>query len=167
MPKPIDISSFECDCGHQSHFSEGAIWSMREMSRRRGGREVGLGSSERPEHGIIFSGGTVVAIDCPKLGRLPMGDSPARPEEEIRRRPAEKLPFTARQGQFLAFIHLYTKLNRRPPAEADIVDYFHVSPPTVHSMLKTLQKRGLISRQLGEGRSTRLLIDTATLPSLD
>lgn len=27
--------------------------------------------------------------------------------------------FTAKQGQYLAFIHTYTLLNRRPPAEAD------------------------------------------------
>ena len=25
--------------------------------------------------------------------------------------------FTPKQGQYLAFIHLYTRLNRRPPAE--------------------------------------------------
>ena len=28
--------------------------------------------------------------------------------------------FTARQGQFLAFIYWYTKLNREPPAESDV-----------------------------------------------
>ena len=28
--------------------------------------------------------------------------------------------FTEKQGQYLAFIHMYTKLNRRPPAEADM-----------------------------------------------
>jgi hypothetical protein len=29
-------------------------------------------------------------------------------------------PFTEKQGQYLAFIYAYTKLNRRPPAEADM-----------------------------------------------
>jgi hypothetical protein len=28
--------------------------------------------------------------------------------------------FTAKQGQYLAFIQAYIKLNRRPPAEADM-----------------------------------------------
>jgi hypothetical protein len=28
--------------------------------------------------------------------------------------------FTPKQGQYLAFIHLYTRLHRRPPAETDI-----------------------------------------------
>jgi hypothetical protein len=30
------------------------------------------------------------------------------------------IDFTHLQGQYLAFIHLYTKLNRQAPAEADI-----------------------------------------------
>jgi hypothetical protein len=29
--------------------------------------------------------------------------------------------FTERQGQYLAFIYYYTKLNGRPPAEADML----------------------------------------------
>jgi hypothetical protein len=32
--------------------------------------------------------------------------------------------FTPKQGQYLAYIHLYTRLHRRPPAEADIQQYF-------------------------------------------
>jgi hypothetical protein len=48
--------------------------------------------------------------------------------------PAPKLdpsvvpPFTAKQGQYLAFIHNYTKIHRRPPAESDLQYYFRVSP---------------------------------------
>src|SRR6266571_4599146 len=33
--------------------------------------------------------------------------------------------FTKLQGQYLTFIAMYTKLHRRPPAEADIQAYFH------------------------------------------
>jgi hypothetical protein len=36
--------------------------------------------------------------------------------------------FTPKQGQYLAFIHLYTRLHRRPPAETDMQEYFRVSP---------------------------------------
>jgi hypothetical protein len=42
--------------------------------------------------------------------------------------------FTPKQGQYLAFIHLYTRLHRRPPAETDMQQYFRVSPPSVHQM---------------------------------
>src|SRR5262249_5418900 len=47
--------------------------------------------------------------------------------------------FTPRQGQYLAYIHLYTRLHRRPPAEADIQQYFCVTPPSVHQMVLTLE----------------------------
>ena len=36
--------------------------------------------------------------------------------------------FTPKQGQYLVFIHAYTRLHRRPPAEADMQQYFRVSP---------------------------------------
>src|SRR5205085_7056408 len=43
--------------------------------------------------------------------------------------------FTPKQGQYLAYIHLYTRLHRRPPAETDMQEYFRVSPPSVHQMV--------------------------------
>jgi hypothetical protein len=46
--------------------------------------------------------------------------------------------FTAKQGQYLAYIHLYTRLHRRPPAETDMQEYFRVRPPSVHQMMLTL-----------------------------
>ena len=48
--------------------------------------------------------------------------------------------FTAKQGQYLAYIHLYTRLHRRPPAETDMQEYFRVSPPSVHQMVLTLER---------------------------
>jgi hypothetical protein len=50
--------------------------------------------------------------------------------------------FTPKQGQYLAYIHLYTRLHRRPPAETDPQQYFRVSPPSVHQMLLTLERAG-------------------------
>jgi hypothetical protein len=38
--------------------------------------------------------------------------------------------FTPKQGQYLAFIHLYMRLHRQPPAESDMQEYFRVSPPS-------------------------------------
>ena len=34
----------------------------------------------------------------------------------------------------------------QPPAESDIQRFFRVSPPSVHQMLLTLERAGLISR---------------------
>jgi repressor LexA len=73
--------------------------------------------------------------------------------------------FTPKQGQYLAFIHLYTRLHRRSPAENDMQEYFRVSPPSVHQMVLTLERAGFITRQPG-ARSIQLLVDPGQLPEL-
>jgi len=74
--------------------------------------------------------------------------------------------FTEKQGQYLAFIHLYTKLNRIPPAEADIQKYFRVAPPTVHQMIKKLDEKGLITKIPGQPRTIQVLVPPGKLPEL-
>src|SRR3954466_6222867 len=74
--------------------------------------------------------------------------------------------FTPKQGQYLAFIHLYTRLHRRPPAETDMQHYFRVSPPSVHQMVLTLEREGFIKRQPRIARSIELLVDPGQLPEL-
>jgi repressor LexA len=74
--------------------------------------------------------------------------------------------FTAKQGQYLAFIHNYTKVHRVPPAEADLQRYFRVSPPAVHAMILVLQRQGLIARSPGKARSVRLRIPASEVPDL-
>ncbi len=75
-------------------------------------------------------------------------------------------PFTDKQGQYLAFIYAYTKLHRRPPAEADMQAYFGVTPPSVHRMVVELEQRGLIRRSPGQARSIELLLAPELLPLL-
>ncbi len=74
--------------------------------------------------------------------------------------------FTPTQGQYLAFIHLYRRLHRRPPAEADMQQYFRVSPPSVHQMVLTLERAGFIKRHPRTARSIELLVDPKSLPEL-
>jgi Mn-dependent DtxR family transcriptional regulator len=74
--------------------------------------------------------------------------------------------FAAKQGQYLAYIHLYTRLHRRPPAETDMQEYFRVSPPSVHQMVLTLERAGFIRRQSRTPRSIELLVDPTQLPDL-
>jgi Mn-dependent DtxR family transcriptional regulator len=78
----------------------------------------------------------------------------------------KKSRFTARQGQFLAFIHAYWKLHRQGPAETDLVKYFRVTPPSAHAMIVKLEELGLITREPGVARSVRVSIPEAHLPSL-
>ncbi|MBW2076782.1 MAG: MarR family transcriptional regulator [Deltaproteobacteria bacterium] len=77
-----------------------------------------------------------------------------------------KKNYTSRQGQYLAFIYYYTKIHGYPPAEADIQMYFKVSPPSVHQMVLTLEKKGLIEKIPGQARSIRLLVPREQLPDL-
>jgi Mn-dependent DtxR family transcriptional regulator len=74
--------------------------------------------------------------------------------------------FTPKQGQYLAFIQLYTRLHRRSPAETDMQKYFRVSPPSVHQMVLTLERAGFIRRQPRTPRSIELLVDPEDLPEL-
>ena len=78
-----------------------------------------------------------------------------------------KKPCTSKQGQYLAFIYYYTKVNGRAPAEADMQRYFRVTPPSVHQMVLTLEANGLIDRTPGQGRSIRLLVPREELPDLE
>ena len=75
--------------------------------------------------------------------------------------------FTKVQGQYLAFIVAYAKLNRRAPAEADFQRYFEVTPPSVHNMILTLERRRLIKRTPGRSRSIEVLVPLSEIPPLD
>jgi DNA-binding MarR family transcriptional regulator len=74
--------------------------------------------------------------------------------------------FTDTQGQYLAFIHAYALVNGRPPAEADMQRFFAVTPPSVHSMIKELERRGLITRVPRQPRSIAVSLAEDELPRL-
>jgi DNA-binding MarR family transcriptional regulator len=80
-------------------------------------------------------------------------------------RPADQ-GFTDKQGQYLAFIYTYSHMFRRPPAETDFQRHFRVSPPSVHQMIVTLERNGLIRRQPGAPRSIELLVPPQRIPIL-
>ena len=73
---------------------------------------------------------------------------------------------TERQGQFLAYIHQYTLVNGGAPAEADMQRFFQITPPSVHSMVLTLERRGFIRRVPGQARSITLIVPPESLPAL-
>jgi hypothetical protein len=77
-----------------------------------------------------------------------------------------KPPYTTRQGQYLAYINHYSTLHGRPPAEAEMMHFFQVTPPSVHQMILTLERRGLITRVPGQARSIRLRLPPEALPPL-
>jgi DNA-binding MarR family transcriptional regulator len=107
---------------------------------------------------------------CDRLGAL-LDQLTDKAEVPARRIPAATIVsarrFTAKQGQYLAFIYHFTKIHRRPPAEADLREYFRVSPPAVHEMILTLERRGFINRVPGQARSVTVRVLRAELPELE
>ena len=74
--------------------------------------------------------------------------------------------FTEKQGEYLAFIFVYSHMFQRPPAETDMQRHFRVSPPSVHQMVLTLERQGLIRRQPGVPRSIEILLPPEQIPIL-
>lgn len=74
--------------------------------------------------------------------------------------------FTDVQGQYLAFIHAYTLVIGRPPAEADMQRFFGVTPPSVHNMVMALERNGLITRIPRQPRSIAISVPEEALPRL-
>jgi repressor LexA len=79
----------------------------------------------------------------------------------------KKKRYTPRQGQYLAFIYYYTKIHGYSPAEADMQRYSKVSPPSIHQMILTLEKKGLIERIPGQARSISVSVPREQLPDLE
>jgi hypothetical protein len=63
MAREIFPSSYECDCGHRSHFFENTVKEMKKLSMKK--QQV-LADSEVAEHKIVFYRGQAVEIICPK-----------------------------------------------------------------------------------------------------
>jgi DNA-binding MarR family transcriptional regulator len=109
------------------------------------------------------------SYDVPHL-HPPLPSIPARSgslsSHRVASRRRSSPPFTAAQGQYLAFIYAYTTIHRRSPAEADLRRFFGVTAPSVHRMVLALETRGLIRRTPGQARSIELLVPPEALPVL-
>ena len=87
--------------------------------------------------------------------------------DELAEKEEAEMKFTKKQGQYLAFIYCYTKIHGQPPTERDMQKYFRVTYPSIHQMVLTLEKNGLISRVPRQARSINLLIPKEDIPQLD
>ncbi|MFC7634066.1 MarR family transcriptional regulator [Paraburkholderia humisilvae] len=72
--------------------------------------------------------------------------------------------FTDKHGQYTAFIRTHSLINGRAPAEHDMQRFFAVAPPSIHQMVLTLERSGLIRWQARIARSIELLVDHNCLP---
>ena len=129
-------------------------------SKRRNGEVPGEGGPEEAGPGE--------ARALPWLTLQPLSDEPFGEHMRIRNRSEkpEKPRFTPLQGQYLAFIHAYSLVNGRPPAETDLQRHFQVSPPVVHEKILALERKGLLERVPWQARSIRVLVAPEDLPIL-
>jgi len=74
----------------------------------------------------------------------------------LKRRPP--LSPTARQAEYLTFIRAFTQRWGVPPSFEDIGRHFLTTPPSVNSMIKTLEARGFLARIPGAARTLRVLV---------
>jgi len=157
----------------------GAAHPDRPCNRLVAGPGIGCEQNLRPLE--LACGALAAAQKCRELGTLGLAElNPISyihqcllidrgTDEQLNRvAGASRLEktFTPKQGQYLAFIHLYMRLHRRAPAESDMQEYFRVSPPSVHQMVLTLEQGGFIRRQPRVARSIELLVDPKLLPEL-
>ena len=148
MPKEIQPYAYQCDCGYLAQFSEN---SVKDAKARSLGKQQWISEGQGLEkHIVVFQDGIMTTMLCPREGRH---DSSAP-------------RFTGTQGRYLAFIQQYTQLHGVAPAEADMQTYFQVSPPSVHQMVLTLERKRLIRRVPGQARSIAVLVPAEDLPAL-
>src|SRR5258708_453797 len=103
------------------------------------------------------SGGVAQAVATSKASSLPVSlrSAPGRGSSRSAR---SRLPSTKRR---------LVRYTVDPPAETDIQRHFQVSPPSVHQMIVTLERNGLIRRQPGVARSIQILVTPEDLPILN
>jgi DNA-binding MarR family transcriptional regulator len=79
----------------------------------------------------------------------------------------DRMTFTYKQGQYLAFIYYYIKIHQCPPSEADMQRNFKTTPPTVHNLIVRLEKKGLIEKRPDLARSIKVLLSEDEIPQLN
>jgi hypothetical protein len=60
-------SSYQCACGHQSHFFENTVKEATGHSKKIKNK-LRLGDSEKKEHWVIYEKGRCIGVECPDLG---------------------------------------------------------------------------------------------------
>jgi DNA-binding MarR family transcriptional regulator len=185
MAKPVTL--LERLCGHAMSFGAQSFETERKDGRQRAFAQIDdartrianfedsstdakqlranlYAATKKPVRTVI--GGRVYSLKVSVSKSFGEDDFEVSMELAPKLDPSVAPRFTAKQGQYLAFIHNYTKIHRCPPAESDLQYYFRVSAPAIHDMIKTLERSGFIEKRPGQARSIRLLVAPEYLPRL-
>jgi hypothetical protein len=160
--------ALSCLLAHEREVGTWAYQTARHYAERYDSSQgTGLISASIPLVQDIIDFWTTEYDLTPESLAPPKADRSPPTEPATKRKAGRKVTFTPRQGQFLAFIHLYRKLHHQGPAEADLVRFFRVTPPSVHGMIVKLEELGLITRESGVARSMQVAIAAELLPELE
>ncbi len=158
--------ALECHLAHEREVGTWAYQTARQYTERyESSRGTGLIPASLPfVQDVVEFWMTEYGLTAESLTPAPQAASkPDKPPMKS----SSQAEFTPRQGQFLAFIHLYRKLHRRGPAETDLRAFFRVTPPSVHGMVVKLEELGFITREPGVARSVRVAVPAEQLPELE
>jgi len=53
VPKELDISSYECNCGHRMYFGISTVWEVKALSERNKRKTALLGEGD-DQHEVVF-----------------------------------------------------------------------------------------------------------------
>ncbi|MGQ0814031.1 MAG: hypothetical protein ACT4O1_06150 [Gemmatimonadota bacterium] len=153
---------FESEDTHQHLAVEAQGLDIKKLTKSLSGQRVShVTYVDSGSVAVHFESGAilVVARDGDNLD-LTLREMP----QPVRREDAGSRP-TRRQREYLEFIVKYMIRFGVAPAESDIERHFLVSAPSVHAMIKTLERRRFITRRrdifTGQAipRSIRVMVD--------
>lgn len=81
--------------------------------------------------------------------------------------PSWRPKYTPEQGQYLAYIFHFTKVNYRLPTDLDVQRYFRVSRAAVHEMILSLENAGWVFRSREHPGSIAIMLKRDHLPELN
>ena len=115
--------------------------NAKKLSSLLRGRTVAQLEANDANVALRFTDGSALIIE-----RTPRGVSVVLHDLPRPKTPRSKDLPTSRQAEYLDFIVKYMARYGVAPAESDIQNHFMVSAPSAHLMLKTLERRGFITR---------------------
>ena len=114
------------------------------LSKQLAGQVVAEVAQPSPESiAIHFTTGAILALRLKGTGIAAVLTKPERGGKGTASEPEP----TRRQGEYLEFIKKYMHHYGVGPAERDIQRHFMVSAPSVNQMVRTLERRGFITRE--------------------
>jgi hypothetical protein len=140
-----------------------AGYTSREqvMAAVQAGRLSCVTSGRPRQYGLIHHKRVLAWLGLPITLPLLLGHC-YRPAD-----PSWRPEYTPEQGQYLAYIFHFTRINYRLPTDADVQRYFRVSMASVRAMILSLDTAGWVFRPREKQESIAIRLKRDHLPDLN